>query len=222
MKSFKMKSAVLIPITLLIFIFDTDINAQVLKYGVQAGINICNPQVANKSDFSDGRVFYPLLSFGVNGFISVKSNSFIGFSIEPGFIRKGGTRRDVTIQTGDILYLPQDFKYTSDYIQLPLFADFYVTEKLRISTGPEIAYHLKSKAKGLDFNYNISDNYNKYELSGSVRLTYSLLDNLDCAITYNHGLTNSSILEWTDTASIIIGTTKVYNQYVQILFRIKI
>jgi hypothetical protein len=222
MKSYKMKFAVLPLIILLTFIVDTDINAQVFKYGVQAGINLCNPQVADKSDYTDERVFYPLLSFGVNGFISVKSSSFIGFSVEPGFIRKGGTRRDVTIMTGDIIYQPQDFKYTSDYIQLPLFVDFHITEKLCISTGPEIAYHLKSKAKGLDFNYNISDNYNKYELSGSVRLTYSLLDNLDCAITYNHGLTNSSILEWTDVADAIIGTSKVYNQYVQVLFRIKI
>ncbi|HNX67298.1 MAG TPA: porin family protein [Bacteroidales bacterium] len=214
-----MKSAILSLALLLSFIAIPDINAQTFRYGVQAGMNLCNPQVADKSDYTDGRVFYPLVSFGVNGYFSIKSNSFWGLSVEPGFIRKGGTHHNIRIFTDGKLYSPQDFKYISNYIQLPLFADFYVTDKLYISAGPELAYHLNSKAKGEYLTEDISDNYKRLELSGSVRLTYSLLRNLDCALTYNHGLTSSSEIEWADELYNAIGISKVYNQYFQVLLR---
>jgi hypothetical protein len=220
MKNLKMKPANLALVILLVFITIPDLSAQTFRYGVQAGINLCNTQVADKSDYTDSRVFYPLFSFGANGYFSIKTNSSWGFSVEPGFIRKGGIQHNIRILTDGKLYSPQDIKYISNYIQLPLFADFYVTDKLYVSAGPEIAYQINSKAKGEYFTEDISDSYNRFELSGSVRLTYCLLHNLDCVLTYNHGLTSSSEIEWRDELYNALGISKAYNQYFQMLLRV--
>jgi hypothetical protein len=218
-----MKRIVTLIVTFLILTSSSVIQAQKFKVGLQTGLDISNIHVANKSDFTDEkRVYSPLALFNVDAYLGFKSNSFWGLSIEPGFIRRGGQRRDIVLQTGDILYAHQDVRYISNFIQLPLLVDFYITDNLFVSIGPEFDLFLSSKEESQDLSFDTSDAHDKLDFSGGASISYSISKNFDIRLLYNHSITSSSFVDWTDESGSLVGSSKQYYQYFQLALRFKI
>jgi|WetSurMetagenome_2_1015567.scaffolds.fasta_scaffold00200_13 hypothetical protein len=214
-----MKKIAFILIALSVIGSGSILKAQKFSFGIQSGLNFSDKQVINKKDFTDdNKVYSPLLLLNANFTLGFKSKSFWGLTVEPGYIQKGGLRSDVTIQTGDILYMPQDFKYIADYIQMPVLIDLYFTKNIYLSAGPEFAYLIKARAKSTDFSFDISDNYKQLEISGDIGINYNLSENVYVGVLYSHSLSSSSKLFWKDDFGVITGISKEYNQY--LLFRI--
>ena len=95
-----MKSLFQLITVFLISVFASNLNAQKLEFGLQSGLNLSNTHIFNKDDFTDhDRIYYPLVLVNGNAYLGYKSESFWGFSFEPGFIQKGGLRKDVWIST---------------------------------------------------------------------------------------------------------------------------
>jgi len=199
------------------------LKAQELKFGVITGLNISRRQVTNIKDYTDeSKIYYPLLMPNANMYIGYKSKSFWGLSFEPGYIQKGGLRKDFAVQIGNTSYIPQDVKYISNYIQMPVLLDLYFTKKLFISVGPEFAYLINSKVKSQIYSFDMTENFQKIEIAGVIGLNYNLIKCIDIGFQYNHGVTKSSTLWWVDDFGSLLGTSKEYNQYFQFKIRFKL
>lgn len=199
------------------------LKAQEIKFGVQTGLNLSNIHVTNKEEFTDeNKVYSPVLLFNANGYIGFKSKSFWGLSIEPGYIQKGGLRKNQMVRSENVLYMPQDYKYLYSYIQLPVLLDLYFTKRLFFSVGPEFAYLINSKAKSKSFSFDLTDFHEKFEISGTIGLNYNLCKNIDMGLMYTHGITHSSLMLWKDEFGNTLGFSNQYNQYIQLKLRFKI
>lgn len=191
------------------------LNAQNTRIGVYSGLVVSNAQVANKIDlYSDYRVFYQMGSFNFNGYFEYIISETFGITAEPGFIRKGGIVRFGVNHYMSIIEMKLN------YIQFPIQVNFYCTSRFFVSLGPDFAYlinksdHLPEIASGFD-NFN----ENAFEISGLISLNYCLSKKIDLAIRYNHGLTETAVLNWTDGFGPVIGQSKVYNQYFQFFIK---
>ncbi|NVO12305.1 MAG: PorT family protein [Bacteroidales bacterium] len=188
-------------------------NAQNLKFGILAGFDVANSQLMNKPKGFDSRVYYPMISFNLNGYVSCRNSGFWGLSAEPGFIQKGGRQKGID----------EDIRFQINYIQLPILLDLYISDKFFISIGPEFSYLINAKAKSKHNSNNITDLYDKrFELSGLVGINYQLTDKLNIGMRYNHGLTYTSKITFTDSFGNQLGDMKEYNQYFQLIVRFKI
>lgn len=186
------------------------IQAQNFKFGLVGGVNLANIRIENTSTLNIPAANSELVSYNVNAHVGYKSAGMMGFSIEPGFIQKGG------INKNDI----EDIKTQLNYIHMPILADIYFSEKFFFSIGPEIGYMIDANTKSGSTSLNLS-NYDddKVELSGLVGINYNLLKNIDLSARYSRGLTSISKSNWVNSNGESIGQTKEYNQYFQFLVR---
>jgi hypothetical protein len=190
------------------------LNAQDFKVGALAGFDVTNARMTDLPDGGGFSGFYdPMISFNINGYVGYKSSGFMGLSLEPGFIQKGGREK----YEGDYM------RFQLNYLQMPVLADFYLTDKLFISIGPEVGYMINAKAKFKASSNDISEMYdNKFELSGLLGFNYTIIKNFDIGIRYNHGITYTTKISINDVNGNFIGSTRVYNQYFQLVVRFKI
>jgi|WetSurMetagenome_2_1015567.scaffolds.fasta_scaffold206326_2 hypothetical protein len=219
----QMKKIILVLIAFLSLNSGLILKAQELKFGVITGLNMSRRHVTNIRDFTDAsKIYSPIIMLNANMYIEYKSKSFWGISFEPGYIQKGGLRKDFTVRIGDTLYLPQDVKYISNYIQMPVLLNLYFTKKLFISVGPEFAYLINSTVKSKLYSFDITENFQKIEIAGVIGLNYNLIKCIDIGFLYNHGVTKSSTLIWKDIYGNFIGMSNEYNQYFQFKIRFKL
>lgn len=130
----------------------------------------------------------------------------VGFTTEIGYTLKG-TQTNIN-----------SLSYRFDYISVPLSIDLYVFEKIKLSVGPEFSYLGKANnIKNDSTTVSILDTYNKrWELSGSVALSYSISFFSDIGIKYNRSFTNVS------NRDAILNRKNLYNQYFQVFLLLKI
>lgn len=192
--------------------------SQNFKFGALAGIGVTNSHITNKpEEIGDALIFYPMISYNFNGYIGYKSARFFGLSLEPGFIQKGG------VQTYDKNDKNDNVNIKLFYIQMPLLADFYITDELFVSVGPEFAFLINAKAKSKDQSADINDWYdNTFELSGMVGINYNIFTKFDIGLRYSHGISYSNKLIWTDIEGNVVRESNEYNQYWQFILRFKI
>lgn len=209
-----MKTTKLLTFLILLFL-GLSAYTQNFRYGIVGGLDITKNHTTNLSLRSDNyRVYDSMLSFNINGHIGYKSESFWGVSLEPGFMRKGGIYKNETSVIND------DIKVQLDYIQMPILFDIYMTDKIFLSLGPEIAYLFGGRTKSAGItSYNIWDLYSSnFEISGLIGINYCLSKNLDIGVRYNHGLTWISKVIYYESNK----TSNEYNQYLQLMIRFKI
>jgi Outer membrane protein beta-barrel domain len=189
--------------------------AQKFHFGILAGINMSNIHITqNTTSFFKNPVYKPISFFSLNGFLSLRTNTNWGISIEPGFIQKGANRGYIT------MYDPFEEKITFSYIQLPVLYDLYFTKKISLSIGPEFSYLVKSQEKNSDRTINTYDQRKKIEIAGIVGLDYNVFKYVDIGFRYNHAITSTTNL-WFDEFGNLIGQTKEYNRYFQLILRVK-
>jgi len=188
--------------------------SQNFKFGLVAGFDIANAHLTNKPDgFGDNQVYYPMIAYNFNGYIGYKKTESWGLSIEPGFIQKGGRQKS----SDDYI------RFNLNYIQLPVLFDYYIADKFYVSIGPELSYMMNAKVKSKDNSNDITDLYDRrFELSGLVGINYRIIDKLDIGLRYNHGLTYTSKITWTNEFGESVGELKDYNQYFQLIVKWKI
>lgn len=192
------------------------LKAQNLEFGVKSGLGIANIHITNLPDSeTNSDIFSPTISYSINGTLNYKSEGLWGFSLEPGLIKKGWISNK-----GD----NNENKIGLKYLQLPVLSDFYLSDKLYFSIGPEINYLLNAKNKSSYGTEKIADLNRKLELSGIVGGTYKIIDNLDIGIRYSHGLTQTSdkVFWVIDDFNENPMELKDYNQYLQFFIKLKL
>ena len=186
--------------------------SQNFKFGFIAGMDIAKSYLKDKPDIQN-LDYFPMISYNLNGYIGYKSSRLWGLSVEPGFIQKGFVFKNE--QYGNI-------RSQINYIQLPMLLDIYLTKKICLSAGPEIAYMINAKLKDKvnPGSGNNTDSYDKrFELSGIIGLNYKITEKIGVNFRYNRGLTYTR--ELTQFANLVNSNDipKEYNQYFQLSVR---
>lgn len=188
------------------------LNAKKMTFGAAVGLNATMTQQTNLPDDISNEMKM-MASYNINGYCSFQGNTILGFSLEPGFIQKGGL----------YTFPSANSRFEFNYIQLPILVDIHVSEKLYISAGTELSYMISAKSRLEGNLYDISSLYNKTELSGMVGLQYTIIEILDIGVRYNHGITSIQTLYFTNPEGTPIGKeSKLYNQYFQLIARFKL
>lgn len=213
-----MKKRILLPIACFLLLLNANLKAQEFKYGLVGGIDVANIRLTNIPIVDEAfKPYFSMISYNLNGYVGYKSSGFWGVSVEPGFIQKGGNRKYTNF--GDII----DVRFQYNYIQLPIYVDFYIHKRWSISIGPEFSYLVHASVKATDIYNDISmQHLDRFELSGSVGVNFIINQHFDVGLKYNHAFTSLDEIIWTDVWGYTIGVSKEYNFYLQALVRYKI
>jgi hypothetical protein len=203
---------------LLVLNFRIQLNAQNFHYGFQAGLVVANshllfePELEHASNSWD-----PILSYDINGHVSFRSNGFWGLSTEPGYMQKGELQKYNKDDSND------DVRIQLNYLQIPVLWQSYFAKIIFISLGPEFAYLLNVKAKSESNKVDISKYFEKkFEVSGIIGGGVTLIHHIDIEFRYNHGITYLRKLSVVDILGNPQGEVTEYNQYFQLVFRLKL
>ncbi|TVR86132.1 MAG: PorT family protein [Saprospirales bacterium] len=192
-----------------------DLSAQDWKFGLQAGVvnsgvttKTSNfPDELDKSDFEGDRIW----AWQVNGVVTRTLSENFRLSAEPGYIRKGFTI--------DHLHNVDDFKL--DYITLPILADVKIWGPLRVQIGPELSYRT-----GIDYGdeegnlvIDWDDEFENWELSGLVGLSYDFNTALSLGLRYNHSVMKTTQFTLGDEMGQPNIDIDYYNQYASAVVR---
>lgn len=226
----------------LIFLLYTTIGAQELSYGVIIGTDASTMKMINvPKDIEYTSMYAPILGFNVNGFISHKSKSFWGISLEAGFIKKGG------VQLFDYMnshYLDIHYKVKNEFnsLELPVLFDMYLNQKIYMSAGLEFEYRLSEKAIMTDqVTWNdqslfvakdlgnhvladdiLPDDNNRFSYSGLVGLHYNINRKFDLGLRYGIGLKELIHVNWLDSYGYFGGESNVFNNYLQLILKVRL
>lgn len=201
-----MKKPIIIVVIIISLVYSHS-NAQEFSLGVSAGAILTKPWIANDQGFE---LYSYMLSYSVNTYIGYKTSGWIGFSAEPGYIRKGGAAGSTGLNGS---------KYVFNYINMPLLVDFYVVNKLSLSIGLEPALLLSAKYIYDGGKIDAFWDYEDFELSGLIGMIYRPLDFLDIGFRYSIGITYLSEIEYTTIGGDPAGNSKTFNQYFQLFLR---
>lgn len=203
---------------ILVFNFKIQLKAQNFHFGFQGGMVVANSHLLFEPELErDINSYDPIISYDINGSFSFRNKGFWGISTEPGYIQKG----ELQIYNKDDPH--DDVRVQLNYFQIPILWQFYFAKIIFVSLGPEIAYLVNVKAKSESNKVDISKYFEKkFEASGIIGAGVNLINHIDIEFRYNHGITYLRKLPVVDYLGRQQGEVTEYNQYFQLVFRIKI
>lgn len=78
----------------LLILSQSILRSQEIKIGIMAGYVLSNAHDLNKpGSIEDRRIYYPMSSFNIIANIEYRGTGILGYSIEPGYIVKGGKEK---------------------------------------------------------------------------------------------------------------------------------
>jgi hypothetical protein len=195
-------------IILIIFFYSTLIFAQEFKFGLERGYNLSSFRY-NNNNFDTLKNIKPVITGNTNGFLSYKTKSFVGYTLELGIIQKG-TKNNSKVK----LY----------FVQMPATFDFYFSKNISFSAGSEFSYMFFGyKRKRIIEFQNISNVYkNNIEISGLAGINFKFDEILNIAFRYSRAFTSLSKISIYDNLGNKIGEAEEYNHYIQVLFRVNL
>lgn len=146
-------------------------NAQETKFGAKAGLNMAD-WYGDDAEGADSRT-----SFHVGGFAEIKVSD--KFAVQP-----------------ELLYSSQGAKgdgakINTDYLNIPVMAKFYATEKLSIEAGPQVGFLLSAKLKpDTGDTQDVKDAIKSTDFGVNVGLGYNFTENITGGLRYNLGLSS--------------------------------
>ncbi|WP_299104424.1 porin family protein [uncultured Tenacibaculum sp.] len=146
---------------LLIAMLAITLSASAQKFGVKGGLNFSKVKVntLGVSAFAEGKT-----GFYLGGLVDFKLSEKFHVQPEVLFSLEGSDNLDFT------------------FVNIPVLAKYYVTEKLNIQAGPHFGFILDSDAN--------TDSLKTLNLGVDVGLAYELDNGLFFDVRYNHGISN--------------------------------
>ena len=156
-------------ITAITFLGLASVNAQDIKFGAKAGLNLAFITGDNTEDFKPNTDFH--VGLMAEWKISNK------FSLQPEIIYSG-QGADINIES--------EGRISLNYLNVPLMGKYYVTEKLSLEVGPQVAYLLFTKGGTIDYK----DLLKATDYGVNFGVGYKLENGLNFTARYNLGLSN--------------------------------
>jgi len=166
-----------------------NVNAQEVKFGVKAGLNLASISGDDTEDF-DGRT-----SFHFGGVAEIKITDKFSFQPELLYSAQGAN------STYEDQFEKEEVTLKLDYINLPLMAKYYVAEGFSIEAGPQIGFLMNSE---VDYDYidkespefnesgteDLKDVTKGIDFGLNIGLGYKMNTGLNFGARYNLGLSN--------------------------------
>ncbi|MES2812082.1 MAG: porin family protein [Bacteroidota bacterium] len=179
-------------------------NAQETKFGVKAGLNLGNLTGNTTDEFVDsGTNMRP--SFHVGGFAEIKLSD--KFAIQPEVLYSvEGAKQDIDGQSEKLIW---DFQF----VNIPVMAKFYATDKFSIEAGPQIGFLTKAE---LTFDGDTIEDLKEGDvtkstaISGNVGVGYNFTDNISASLRYSLGLSNIIDVDGYELKSNVLSLSASY------------
>lgn len=194
-----MKKITLLAIAALAFSFT---NAQTVKFGVKAGLNVSNLTYSNDYvGIANTPTTSAKIGFHVGGLVELKLTDKFAIQPELLFSMQGATTK---LNEND----SQGFSSTSEdkinlsYLNVPVMFKYYIVKGFNVEAGPQVGFLVSAKDK---LTYNENDNGTVFNSSTSVDVKslyksidfgfnlgagYDFTENFFAGIRYNIGLSD--------------------------------
>jgi len=167
----------------------SNINAQDVKFGAKAGVNMATISGDDTGD-TDSRVL-----FHVGGVAEIMISE--QFSIQPELLYSSQGAKD----SFEDEFGKEESTLTLDYINVPIMAKYYVADGLSIEAGPQIGFLINSESEYEfvsnefpEFNQSGKDDLKEFtsgiDFGVNFGIGYKLESGLNFGARYNLGLSN--------------------------------
>lgn len=171
-KNFMKKTKRIVLTSLAVFAFGV-MNAQNVKFGVKAGINV--------STLNGEKNVSPKLGLAIGGFAELKLSE--KFSLQPEVQYSSvGAESDAS---NDMISM--------SYIYVPVMAKYYVANKFSLEAGPQIGFLTSAKYVQIDKQVqtmNAKDLFKSTDLGLNFGAGYDINDNIQLSVRYSAGLSD--------------------------------
>lgn len=176
-----------------------------IKFGVKAGVNFANLT----GDFNPSMK----IGFHLGGFMQYKVSEKFVLQPELLFSTQGAKYNDDQVGEGYLVAGETDIKLS--YLNIPLMAKYYVTNKFSLEAGPQIGFLLSAKDKygytgtvqGVPVSesgeIDIKDDLNSIDFGINFGVGYDFNDKISLGLRYNLGLSEISDFYYFDNNSVI-------------------
>lgn len=186
-----MKKIIFVGITVLTFGVSS---AQEVNFGVKGGLNVST--LTGDVEEVDAKI-----GFHVGGFAEIKLSDKFAFQPELLFSTQGA-KSEYSESDGTDSY-SEKFTLNLNYLNVPLMAKYFATDKLFIEAGPQIGLLLSAKTdyeytetfQGVTFSESIDgvdvkDDFKSIDFGLNFGLGYEFTENIFAGARYNLGLSN--------------------------------
>lgn len=168
-------------------------NAQEVKFGLKAGLNI-------SSFAGDAGDDSPKVGFQVGGFTEIKLTD--KFSIQPELLYSAqGAKEKGDVDVNGDMY-PAEVKYNFAYLNVPIMAKYYVTPKFSLEVGPQIGFLMSAKGKievlRITQEIDMKNEVKSIDFGLNFGTGYDFTKNFSAGVRYNLGLSNINDEKGTD------------------------
>ena len=168
-------------------------NAQEVKYGAKAGLNMSN--FGGDAENTDMKI-----GFQIGGFAEIKISD--KFAVQPELLfSTQGAKSEYSESEPGYSY-SEESTVKLNYLNIPIMAKYYATEKFYVEAGPQIGFLMSAKE---DFDYSetfmgttdsgstsedIKDGLNSTDFGLGLGLGYNITENVGAGLRYTAGLSN--------------------------------
>ncbi len=183
-------------------VFAFSVNAQEVKFGAKAGLNL-----ANLSGDLDGDNDMKI-GFNVGGFAEIKLSD--KFYLQPELLfSTQGTKAENSRTSNGITY-KNEGTFSLNYVNIPIMAKYYIAEGFSAEFGPQIGFLASVKREvtttisGNGFNETETesstskDNLSTVDFGLNIGASYDINENIFVNARYNIGLNNVYDISGTD------------------------
>ncbi len=148
-------------------------NAQDVKFGAKAGLNMSN----FGGDAEDTSM---KIGFQVGGFAEIKVSD--KFAIQPELLYSAlGAKED---------FAGIEVSSNLNYLNIPVMAKYFVAEGFSLEAGPQLGFLLSAKAKGDGESEDIKDALESIDFGLNFGAGYDVAENINIGVRYSLGLSN--------------------------------
>ena len=167
-------------------------NAQDVKYGAKAGLNI-------SSATGDTQIFGDLSSkvgLQLGGFAEIKISDKFAIQPELLYSSQGVKETDTDVISGIVVTEKTTQKLA--YLNIPVMAKYYVAEGFSLEAGPQLGFLMSAKAevessalgKSVTASADNKEDFNSTDFAFNLGAGYDVAENINLGIRYSIGLSN--------------------------------
>ena len=159
-------------------------NAQDVKFGAKAGLNISSITGDDTEDLSSK------IGFQVGGFAEIKISDKFAIQPELLYSAQGAkaeyTYEDYDVDTETFFDVTEKSTIKLAYLNIPVMAKYYVTEGFSLEAGPQIGFLMSAKEDSEDRKEFL----NSTDFGFNVGAGYNLNEQMSLGLRYNIGLSD--------------------------------
>lgn len=156
-------------------------NAQEVKFGVKVGGNISSLNVSG-GEIGDIGVLRFNSIVGVQAGVFAEIKVADKFAIQPEAL--------FSVEGSEFGFEGSDAKINLSYINVPVMAKYYASEKISLQVGPQLGFLVAAKGKMGDDSTDIKDSFKSINFGVNFGLGYEINEKVSVDFRYNLGLSN--------------------------------